>query len=461
MRGFRQTILLAAVLFILGGVLWWLAFTQEEALEKNAVYRLPAAKITSIEVTHTPAEAGEGEFDHYLLELAADGKWTMTAPVTDEIDGDIVERMLEVLTKLTVESQMAEVSDYAQYGLEQPALRVKAGLKDGKTRELWIGDETPVSFKFYARFAAEPEVFVISGTDRGALNHRAKEVRSKKVLPVDANEVTGVKLRTSAGKSYTLVKENDEWRLQAPFAERLAHHMVMDLLVKLNELRAEDFLDDLLEPARYGLETPDFTLDLTLAGGEQVTLKAGRTADASYLTHNRRACLLRLEEDESLDFLDLKLADYINKNLNSLDKHEAHSVILRERGGPELTVEEEYLGDVWWGYLGSFFLTEPHYQKDENTPTPRSAFADHDPLWEVVIKVKEEEKRDQGKTGEATGGVEDVHLKVYPFTTDETYLITSSQRAYVYKIGRETVDDLIERIKETVELQEKEAKNKE
>jgi hypothetical protein len=338
---------------------------------------------------------------------------------------------------------------------------VKAGLKDGKTRELWIGDETPVSFKFYARFAAEPEVFVISGTDRGALNHRAKEVRSKKVLPVDANEVTGVKLRTSAGKSYTLVKENDEWRLQAPFAERLAHHMVMDLLVKLNELRAEDFLDDLLEPARYGLETPDFTLDLTLAGGEQVTLKAGRTADASYLTHNRRACLLRLEEDESLDFLDLKLADYINKNLNSLDKHEAHSVILRERGGPELTVEEEYLGDVWWGYLGSFFLTEPHYQKDENTPTPRSAFADHDPLWEVVIKVKEEEKRDQGKTGEATGGVEDVHLKVYPFTTDETYLITSSQRAYVYKIGRETVDDLIERIKETAELQEKEAKNKE
>lgn len=456
MKGFRQTILLAAVLLILGGILWWLAFTQEEALEEKTIYRLAEEKINSIEVTYTPRAGEEEAPDHYLLRRGADQKWTMTAPVADEVDTAIVERILEVMTKLAAESRFEEVTDYAQYGLDQPVLQVKVGMTNGKTKELLIGDETPVAYKFYARFAGEPEVFVISGTDRGGLNHRAKEVRLKKILPVDVNDITRLDLRTGKGKSYTLAKEEGGWKLTAPFTERLSHHMVVDFLVKLNELKAEDFIDDVPEPAAYGLDKPRFTLELTMADGEKVTLKVTWTADASYLTHNHRACLLKLREGESLDFLDLQLHDYINKNLNNLEKHQAHRVILRERGGPDLTVEEEHLGDVWWGYLGSFFFTEPYYQQGQDTPTPRSAFDDQDPAWEVVIKVKEEEKRKQkrDRTGEDADATEDVHLKIYPFTTDEEYLIISTQRAYVYKISRETVDDLIERMKETVKLQE-------
>lgn len=463
MKDFRQTILLAALLLILGGVLWWLVFTQEEALEEKTVYRLAEEKIKSIEVTYTPRAGEEEAPDHFLLQCGADQKWTMTEPVSDEVDTGAVERILEVMTKLVAESRYEEVTDYAQYGLDQPVLRVKVGLTTGESRELLIGDETPVAYRFYARFAGEPEVFVINGTDRGGLNHRAKEVRLKKVLPVDVNDLTRLDLRTDKGKAYTLAKEERGWRLTAPFAELLSHHMVVDFLVKLNELRAEDFIDEAPDPAVYGLDKPRFTLELTTADGEKVTLQVAGTADAFYLTHNRRACLLKLDEDESLDFLDLKLADYINKNLNSLDKQKAHSVILRERGGRELTVEEQDLGDVWWGYLGSFFFTEPYYEQGQDTPAPRSAFADHDPLWEVVIKVKEEEKRKQkrDRAGGDADATADVQLKIYPFTTEEEYLITSSQRAYVYKIGRETVDDLIERIKETVEGQEKEAGSEE
>ena len=195
------------------------------------------------------------------------GRWLIRKPKPMEADAAAVDEFLRTLLLAQVSRIVDESgTDLASYGLAVPSLTVSFRLASG-TQTIRLGDSGPLSATLYAAREGSPKVFLTTLSGRDVLIQNIQEFRRKRVFQFDRNQVTRLKV-TTARETVVLYKDGhgdkEVWTIKSPAETPADQPEVKSLLIGLQDLKAQDFLDDPKERAamraRLGRPLATFTL---------------------------------------------------------------------------------------------------------------------------------------------------------------------------------------------------------
>lgn len=201
--------------------------------------------------------------------------WTIVRPVSTLAGRWAVDGLLASLEALRMDSVVEEeAKDFKPYGLDQPSRTVTLSLKDGSTRRLEIGKETPDK-KYHAREASSPRVSLIPGTVVEDLAKGLKERRANRLLEVATYEVTGLEVEGEGGKRVfdrSSQKGTDgadayKWKRTVPDAKDVETSKVQDALFGVGGVEVKEFVDAPAGLETYGLVQPALKVTLKYEGG--------------------------------------------------------------------------------------------------------------------------------------------------------------------------------------------------
>ena len=256
------------------------------------VLDLPAADVTRVKI------AGTESFEL----VKRDGQWQLAAPVAAPASQDDVRKVVDALARVSATDFVADAADdLAPYGLTAPRLlaeiqtapepvappttapaQTQPTTKPGKVYQLALGKQ--IGDKIYAKLSTSPAVFRVDQSLLKTLQPKLPSLRTRTVLDLDTNAVTGVDISVPAGKA-GLAKVEGKWKMILPRKGPASSAAMGRLLTDAAALKAESFRDDLSNPALYGLDSPQAQLTFRMAGKNRgASLRIGRKSPSGEMT---------------------------------------------------------------------------------------------------------------------------------------------------------------------------------
>lgn len=323
-------LLIAAVILCgLGGLIWWAnKHPQESTTSASATTKIlsvPDAQIQSVEIRKK---------DSTGLTLSKDkGKWQITAPQTYAADQDAVTSMVSSLSDVTAESVIEEhPKNPATFGLTNPDVTVTAHEKDGKTAEIYLGDDVPGSSEIYARVGKDPKVYSVSSSIKSSFNKTVNDLRDKRLLTFDSSQVSLLEL-TDPKSLIAFGKLNQsDWQILKPGPYRADSFQVDDLLRKLTDAKMDlNGKPEDAKAAETGFNTgkPISIAKVTSPAGTQ-TLDVRENKDNYYAQSSVVPGTFKIANDLGQllakpldDFRNKKLFDFGFSDTNRIEMHTA------------------------------------------------------------------------------------------------------------------------------------------
>jgi hypothetical protein len=187
------------------------------------------------------------------------GEWRLTAPLQIKADGDKLSAFLEKLKGKIKEFVEDAPRDLGRYGLDRPT-EVTLWLgkeKDRTAKSVLLGKADPARKGVYAMRRGEASVFLLDEDLWTALPRTVNDLRDKSFFAFDRSRVERLDVEGPKGK-VSLLKEGERWQIKAPLQARADEGAVGNLLWRLQDLRAKEFVAEKaarLQP--YGLGKPE------------------------------------------------------------------------------------------------------------------------------------------------------------------------------------------------------------
>jgi hypothetical protein len=234
----RGLLIAAALLVLLAGGIWWSNKSDEAKAKLPApdaapkIVDIPVDQIQKVEIRKAGGETT-------VLERKS-GKWEITAPKPFPADETTVGSVASALSAVTSDRVVEEkTTDLAQFGLAEPSLEVVVTKKDGKSRELLIGAETPTGGGYYASVRGDPRLFTVLSSVKTDLDKNSSDLRDKRLLRFDSDKLTRVEL-AAKGQDMEFGKNNqNEWQILKPRPLRADGGQVEDFIRKLKDFKMD------------------------------------------------------------------------------------------------------------------------------------------------------------------------------------------------------------------------------
>jgi len=206
--------------------------------------------------------------------IARDGSsdnWQVTSPVSVPAAADAVSSFMTTMAKLTSNRLVEDkATDLTQFGLDKPKFEADITTKDGKTRDLLIGEDAPAGQATYAMLAGDPRVFTIPGYIKDIVNRTPRDLRDKRLITMPEDKINRVDV--SAKQPLVFVRDNGQWRMDQPKLPR-TDSMAIDTYVG-NLTQAEMDVSAISQPFKQADDgfaggTPVATVKVTGDSGTQ------------------------------------------------------------------------------------------------------------------------------------------------------------------------------------------------
>ena len=212
----RQLIAATVVLAALAATLYWSnhrapadVFPQTDASTSNRIVSLTQDDITKLEIKK------KGGDDLVLSRTGPQG-WKITSPKPLLADPDPISTMLYNLSPLDASSLIQDKpTDLKDFGLADPALKVTATVKDGKTQTVLFGDDTPTGEATYAMLMGDPRVFAVSKNSKSGFDKGIKDIRDKRLMSVDFDKIASLEI-TGPKLNLALAPDSGHWTVKSP-----------------------------------------------------------------------------------------------------------------------------------------------------------------------------------------------------------------------------------------------------
>jgi hypothetical protein len=152
--------------------------------------------------------------------------------------------------------------ELAPYGLDKPAIVVRTKLKSGGAPTILIGSENPKKTFNYAKLADTDEVFLVSTTDSGAFKKSLTDLRNKKVLDFETDNIDHVKISVLGKPDLDLQKSGTDWQIKKPVDGRADSSEVTSFLSAIQFSRTSAFAADNIDARASGIDRPSVTITL-------------------------------------------------------------------------------------------------------------------------------------------------------------------------------------------------------
>ena len=99
----------------------------------------------------------------YTLEKNDEGNWIWEGNEDFELDQDTVNGMVSTISAIDASRVLTDVTDYAQYGLDDPESVITFETSDGQSIDIITGDTNEVSSEYYAKRSDDDSVYLVTG----------------------------------------------------------------------------------------------------------------------------------------------------------------------------------------------------------------------------------------------------------------------------------------------------------
>ena len=211
---------------------------------------------------------------------------------------------------------------------------------------LLIGDDAPTGDGVYVAVAGDPRVFIASSFIKTSLNKSLSDLRDKRLLPIDANTVSGFEL-IRKGDDITFARIQNGWQIEKPKPYRTDDFQVDDLLQQLTSARWDGTVSPEDAAKTFAHAAPVATVKLTGGAGNN-SLEVRKDKEDYYAKSSAIAGVWKVDSSNSSALgqaLDHSLDEFRNKQLFAFgysepDKIEYHS------GATNLVLT--HTNNAWW-----------------------------------------------------------------------------------------------------------------
>jgi hypothetical protein len=291
---FKTTILYAIILFGLGGFYYLHEVRGKKSEAEKVAEEKKALHFDPVRVKRLSLMSKD---ETVICVRKSKDEWTLTRPVETEADNDAINRVLDTVKELETERVIADSTalasgtvHLADYGLEIPRLAVVIEVEDTTSKALlpldvlYFGDETPTKSFAFARKGQRSEVFTVRLWRFDNLNKKAFDLRQKRVLAFNKDDVKGLELHRKGEEAFIFNKSGESWMMERPMPAKGDQDELKGMLNRLDGERVKEFADERpTDLVQYGLSDPAITLTLWVgADRAKKTLTVGSPKDAGF-----------------------------------------------------------------------------------------------------------------------------------------------------------------------------------
>jgi hypothetical protein len=187
---------------------------------------------------------------------ADSGAWEIVSPLHASTDAFALSGLTRKLSELKFERIITEnANDLAEFGLNKPGLIItyKAGKHEGM---ISLGSKSPISNGVYATTGAGKKVYLIAGLDKQELDKSLFDLRDKKLLTLETDEVNRVIIESRTTK-LILNRKDHRWFLEGDKNLKIDREKVEAFVRPIVWAEAQSFeKEEAVDLKPYGLDTP-------------------------------------------------------------------------------------------------------------------------------------------------------------------------------------------------------------
>ncbi len=195
------------------------------------------------------------------------GAWRIERPLVARADEQRINSLISSLASAKAEGFASDSdADLEAYGLREPALeiRIRHEKEDADSTLLFSDPSKTTNGMIYAKQAGTPNVLTVKSDTFSMLSPSLPSLRNRAPSAFQRHLVQGIAISRNA-TSFEAIKEGDQWKTGGSDSVTLSPKSAETFLDKLLKLEATDFVaDSPSDLKKYGLETPDATITLTL-----------------------------------------------------------------------------------------------------------------------------------------------------------------------------------------------------
>ena len=344
----KTTLILAVILIALGAYIYRY---ESEPVEDEAqssfekIFDFEAEKIQQIDVRRD-------ENEDVKLERTGEDTWRLLSPIEVDADGVASNALANAAASLERERVVAEGElDLAAFGLDSPQMELELTVKDAsQPTTLLFGDETPTGSNLYATLAGGNQVFVMAGSSKYALEKSGWDLRDKRVLRFNRDDVKTVVVKLPE-KQFALARASaDFWNVTEPVLTRADRYKASGLVSMLESTKMQELVTESAgDVSQYGLAFPTYQVEIQLADGGSDTLLIGDQKGTNYYARNPDRPLVYLIGESAVNDIKRDETEYISKRLFGFATYQASKLQIASADEAARVYEKvkEDEGDVW------------------------------------------------------------------------------------------------------------------
>lgn len=309
MRGLKSTLALLVVLVGLGSYIYFVTWKQPEGgstpKQDKVFATLDKDKIDELKV-----KSASGDVTSVKKESDV---WRIVSPVTAAASTSEVAAMTSALSQAEIVRVIDEnPSNLGEYGLASPRLEIEFKGGGQSLGRLLVGEKTPTGASLYALKNDEKRVFLIHAYSESSLNRSTFDLRDKTLIKLARDKVQGIEL-VHPGTSFKLAKKDTTWRVTSPIDTRADFTVSEGIVGRLETAQIKSIVAENVAAAdlgKYGLDKPETTVTLDLAGSKNVVVFGAKAPDGNVYARDAASSMVVTVEST--------LADDFKKTLDNV-----------------------------------------------------------------------------------------------------------------------------------------------
>ncbi len=176
----------------------------------------------------------------------SEDKWDVVSSSVkiEKLDNSVPNGMVSALASWKA-NDFADGATLAAAGLDAPALTVTVGLKGGKSVTALVGNRKgeKAGEDTFVKKSDAPQIFLVKKFNLERINKRPLDFRDKTLCDLAADDLTEISV-AAGDKSYTLVKNGNDWKATKPPKLELDATKVTPIAGAFKDWKATGFADD-------------------------------------------------------------------------------------------------------------------------------------------------------------------------------------------------------------------------
>jgi hypothetical protein len=309
-------LLIAAVLLLALGGGWYYSNKMEAAKAAKPPADVSPKVLLVSEADIAKVALKKKSAEPTVLERNNANKWQITAPKAYLADQEAVNSLVTSIATVNSDRVIEEkAGDVSSYGIQAPSFEADITMKDGKTKKLLIGDDTPTNSGSYVMVEGDPRVFTVASFVKTGIDKSVNDLRDKRLLTFEQDKLSRVEL-IAKKQDIEFGRDKDQWQIVKPKPLRADGLQVEELIRKVKDAKMDLAVSE--EDAKkaatsFGSATPVATVKLTDPSGTQ-QIEVRKSKDDYYAKTSVVEGVHKVTADLGTG-LDKSLDDFRNKKL--------------------------------------------------------------------------------------------------------------------------------------------------